>query len=77
MGIVGKTEGLTRRSFESGVCVCVSCSVMSDSLQPCSPPGSSVHGILQLRIVEWVPPENHLWTVKKKLINVSSSEKHH
>ena len=54
MGIVGKTEGLTRRSFESAVCVCVSCSVMSDSLQPCSPPGSSVHGILQARILEWV-----------------------
>ena len=29
--------------------------VMSDSLQPldCSPPGSSVHGILQARILEW------------------------
>ena len=29
---------------------------MSDSLQPldCSPPGSSVHGILQARILEWV-----------------------
>ena len=34
----------------------VSCSVMSDSLQhmDCSPPGSSVHGILQARILEWV-----------------------
>ena len=34
----------------------VSCSVMSDSLQPmdCSPSGSSVHGILQARIKEWV-----------------------
>ena len=34
----------------------LSCSVMSDSLQPmdCSPPGSSVHGILQARILEWV-----------------------
>ena len=34
----------------------VSCSVMSDSLRPmaCSPPGSSVHGILQARILEWV-----------------------
>ena len=33
-----------------------SCSVMSDSLRPvdCSPPGSSVHGILQARILEWV-----------------------
>ena len=32
-------------------------SVVSDSLWPyglCSPPGSSVHGILQARIVEWV-----------------------
>ena len=34
----------------------VSHSVVSDSLQPmdCSPPGSSVHGILQARILEWV-----------------------
>ena len=31
-------------------------SVVSDSLQPvdCSPPSSSVHGILQARILEWV-----------------------
>ena len=29
------------------------CSVMSDSLD-CSPPGSSVHGILQARILQWV-----------------------
>ena len=38
------------------VCVCVF-SDMSDSLQPlvdCSLPGSSVHGIFQARIVEWV-----------------------
>ena len=33
-----------------------SCSVVSDSLQPmdCSLPGSSVHRILQARILEWV-----------------------
>ena len=33
-----------------------SCSVVSDSLQPvdCSPLSSSVHGILQARILEWV-----------------------
>ena len=33
----------------------VSRSVMSDSLDPMdrSPPGSSVHGILQARILEW------------------------
>ena len=31
-------------------------SIVSDSLQPlgCSPPGSSVHGISQARILEWV-----------------------
>ena len=34
------------------VCVCY-CSVMSDPMD-CSPPGSSVHGILQARILEWV-----------------------
>ena len=36
--------------------VCVSCSVVSDSLwsHDCSPPGFSVHGILQTRILEWV-----------------------
>ena len=34
----------------------VSCSVMSDSLGPldCSQPGSSDHGILQARRLEWV-----------------------
>ena len=36
---------------ESGMCVC---SVMSDSLQPHSLPGSSVHGIFQARILEGV-----------------------
>ena len=39
-------------------CVCVRCSVVYDSqlCDPvdCSPPGSSVHGILQARILEWV-----------------------
>ena len=36
--------------------VCVSCSVMSNPLRPMdwSRPGSSVHGILQARILEWV-----------------------
>ena len=37
-------------------CVCVSRLFMSDSLQPmdCGPPGSSVHEILQARVLEWV-----------------------
>jgi len=34
--------------------VCVGCSAVSDSLWPHGPPGSSVHGILQARILEWV-----------------------
>ena len=45
------------------VCVCTR-SVMSNSLWPfdCSPPGSSVHGILQARILEWLafPPSGDL-----------------
>ena len=39
------------------VCVCVfSFAVVFDFLGPvdCSPPGSSVHGIFQARILEWV-----------------------
>ena len=39
------------------VCVCMlSRSVVSDSCDPkdCSPPGSSVHGILQARLLQWV-----------------------
>ena len=34
----------------------LSCKIMSDSLWPldCNPPGSSVHGILQAKILEWV-----------------------
>ena len=39
------------------ICVCIiSCSVVSDSYDPvdCSLPGSSVHGIFQARILEWV-----------------------
>ena len=50
-----------RNSTQVCVCVCVhACvvrqSVMSNSLWPmgCSLPGSSVHGILQARILEWV-----------------------
>ena len=38
------------------VCVCVCaqlCTTLCDSMD-CSPPGSSVHGILQAKIREWV-----------------------
>ena len=37
------------------VCVCISCSVVSlCNPTNCSPPGFSVHGLLQARILEWV-----------------------
>ena len=39
------------------MCVCTksleSCLILCDPMD-CSPPGSSVHGILQARILEWV-----------------------
>ena len=44
--------------FAKYVCnvLCSVTSVMSDSLRPmdCCLPGSSVHGILQARVLEWV-----------------------
>ena len=38
------------------VCVCIQClsQVQLCDRMDCSPPGSSVHGILQARILEWV-----------------------
>ena len=37
--------------FRKGVCMCLTpCDPMG-----CNPPGSSVHGILQARILDWVP----------------------
>ena len=51
-----------------------SCSVVSDSLQPvdCSPPGSSVHGILQARILEWVAISfSNAWKWKGKVKSLS------
>ena len=47
-------RGLIFRSQETTHCV--SCSVLSIFRNPvdCSPPGSSVHGILQARILEWI-----------------------
>ena len=58
--MIAKCEQNLMSSFTSSeLCVCQVASVVSDSLQPygrdCSPPGSSVHGILQARILEWLP----------------------
>ena len=50
--------------FQHGVCVCVCvcvraqpCLTLCDPMD-CSPPGSSVHGISQARILEWVAISN-------------------
>ena len=59
---VGETAGLygiikNKLPNLKYVCVCVlvtqSCLTLCD-LMDCSPPGSSVHGILQARVLEWV-----------------------
>ena len=55
-----ETHSVTSDSLqpcEPCVCVCVcitqSCPTLCDAMD-CSPPGSSVHGILQATILEWV-----------------------
>ena len=50
--LTGETSYLPKNSRSESE----GCSVVSDSLQllDCSLPGSSVHGILQARILEWV-----------------------
>ena len=53
----GIAKSLTRLSnFTDILWKCWSLTFLSDSLQPhdCNPPGSSVHGILQARILQWV-----------------------
>ena len=45
---------LLQPAFTPRVCVCVCCSNVSDcDSMDCSPPGSSVHGLLQARTLEW------------------------
>ena len=51
--------------YSNFVCYCVSCSVLSHSFRPHgphSPPGSSVHGILQVRTLEWVAIPFSSWS---------------
>ena len=38
----------------SNLCVCVQLCLILGKLVDCGPPGSSVHGISQARILEWV-----------------------
>ena len=62
--------------FKASGCECVCRSAVSDSCDPmdCSPPGSSVHGILQARILERVatpssrgssPPRDGTWVSRR------------
>ena len=47
-------------------------SVMSDSVQPCSLPGFSVHGILQAKVVEWVAvPSSRRFSLPRDQTQVS------
>ena len=48
---IGIQEGLLRKG--QSVLVAQSCPTLCDPMD-CSPPNSSVHGILQARILEWV-----------------------
>ena len=54
----GKPAPLFIRSHSECTCMCAkspqSCSTLRDTMD-CSPPDSSVHGILQARILKWVP----------------------
>ena len=53
-----------------------SCLTLSDPMD-CSPPGSSVHGIFQARVVEWVATafsKRKLSTKKLMLLNCGSQE---
>ena len=44
---------LLNMSVKENVLVAQSCPTLCDTVD-CSPPGSSVHGILQARILEWL-----------------------
>ena len=56
---------LAKASQPSKPCVCTKllqlCPTLSNTMD-CSPPGSSVHGILQARILEWPPSHEPLQT---------------
>ena len=48
-----KSECITNASF-TALTRCSLCSIISCDSLDCNPPGSSLHGILQARILEWV-----------------------
>ena len=50
---LGEDENVPQSKLACGVLVAHSCLTLCDPMD-CSPPGSSVHGILQARRLEWV-----------------------
>ena len=51
--MAGQTESIGSNVEKVKVLVAQSCLTLCDPMD-CSPPGSSVHGILQARMLEWV-----------------------
>ena len=51
------------------VCMCVQPCPTHQGHMDCNLPGSSVHGISQVRILEWVVPGDFLLQGKRKLSN--------
>ena len=58
------TKGIGISHSQGCVCVCVSCQLCPTLWDPmdCSPPSSSVHGILQVGILEWVAISFSRWS---------------
>ena len=55
--------------------VAQSCPTLSDPMD-CSPPGSSVHGILQARVLEWAATAfSHHWSYYMLTLNFEDREK--
>ena len=65
-----------RRNF-THLCMCrqllQSCLILCDPMG-CSPPGSSVHGVLQTRILEWFAcaPPGHTHTQTERRVTTSN-----
>ena len=87
-GVAQSRTRLKRRSSSSRegpgpTCCCLvtqSCPTLCNSMD-CSPPGSSVHGILQARILEWVATsfsrESHMTDVFLRRGNLNTEGRWH
>ena len=51
--ILQQESKLCSATLKSCVCTCATCPTLCDPIG-CSPPGSSVHGVFQARIPQWV-----------------------